>query len=707
MRAPRLTGALLVAGLVAIVLVSAPGAAEGHDEMPPIVPFDVTADPGFGEIDESTDEVSFVVHLYRWTPEHTGPYTMTFEVDSEPIAIVEGFWEVGTRHVNVSTVEDAEEGPGVWGPSLGLHWLNVTTEADGKDWTLPVRLPLGPNLAPTALDTGQAQVMEGDAVTFEATVKNHGSWSTPQGEPIPVTLLKDAEPIAETTLTHIPSRESATATFEDAWTALPGAHEWTIRVDPDAVDELATSDNEATFTIDVEAAGLMVDGLEATPNPASPGEPVTVTASITNQGDEEEPPSLVHLATNGDLTHETSTPRLAPGEGTNVTWTIQPDIGLHELQGALEPHDEEAPRAPNGPTTRLLVGPDLSIERLIVQPAEPVEGQPVTVTATLTNHGTTMDAAIPLVLHAEEDADNATTQNMDGTKIQGLDADEQTHVTLNATLEPGTYTMTVDIDPLGSLEEATREGNTAQTSLFVRVNGTDLILDRFNLVPKAPTAGDTVRIEADILNQGAQPGTGYNARILTDQETLHDDALPELAPGASTSLTTTWTPKKGTQIVTVLLGTDDQIAQGDPHHVFTREITVQATGPILELSNLRTDPSTPTIGDQAQAMVNVTNTGDEASGPVEIRFEADEAIDTVTVENLEPGETQIVKIPWTPTSTAWSLEATAQPATDNTRSLEATNATITGEGIDRVPLPGLITLLMTLLAAAGRTPRRT
>ncbi len=708
MRALPLAAATLLAGILMVTLLASPSAADMHEEMmPPIIPIDVNADPAFLDINETTDEASFVVHLYRWNAEYIGPYSMTFEVKGEEIAVVNDVWQANTRHVNVSTVDDADRGSGVWTPSFGLHWLNVTTEADGKDWTLPVRFSLGPDLTPTQLDTHPSEPIEGDPVTFEATIENDGTWATPENEPIPVTLLHNDEPLGEATITHVSSGEKVQITFEDAWIAIPGDHEFTLQIDPDAIDEITTSNNAATFTTHVEPAGLLIEHLHATPNPAPPTDEVTVTATITNHGTNEKPPATVHLATNDALTHETTTPTLAPQETTNITWTIQPPTGLHELQAALHPHDEDDPRAPSGPTTQLLVGPNLAIEGLTVTPNEPIDDEPFTVTATITNHGTTTDEAIPIVLHAQQD--DGTGQNLDGTEIPGLTADERTQVPFNATLPPGTYTMTVEIDPLQRIQDATREMNTAHTDILVRVDGPDPILDGFHLSPQQPSTGTPLQIETQIVNQGAQPATGYNVHLINDTKTLKEEALPALDPGASTTITTTWVPTQGTHNLTLHIGTDTQLDKNAPHHAFTQEIHAQGEGPSLELSDLRTIPPNPTLGESAQALVNITNTGDQATGAFNVTFATNEDQETIPVENLEPGETTTIETAWTPTDAAWVLEATATPSTDNPRPISSTQATIKGstEGTVPIPLPGITLLLITLTTTAAVLHRRT
>jgi hypothetical protein len=120
-----------------------------------------------------------------------------------------------------------------------------------------------------------------------------------------------------------------------------------------------------------------VSNLTITPNQVKSGEPVTINAIVSNNGSEAGTYSVV-LRINGMVEHLTDL-MLSPGASQSATFTITKDIGgdyYAEVDGL------------SGTFIVIpLVPANFSVSNLIIAPERVKQGEKVTISATVTNHG--------------------------------------------------------------------------------------------------------------------------------------------------------------------------------------------------------------------------------------------------------------------------------------------------------------------------------
>ncbi len=697
---------LILAGSFAL----SPAAAQAPD-IPPVIPVDIRPDPSFENVSHDTEEVSFEVQLYRWDDTFTGDYDLTVTDDDDLIAAIGGFWEPGATYKNVSTVDDADDGPGVWEPTIGVHQLNFTTEARGESFPIPLTVPMGPDLRPTSVEMDPEHPLPGDEVTFTLEVQNQGTWETPPGATIPVSLTVDETALGEQTIEDLDSSETTTLTFDETWTAREGTHDVTATVAP-VIEEVRDENNELLEEIQIDAHGLSVTSLTADPHPAEPDETVTVTAKIENKADREADAEPVVLYQNGERVGETETAPLDPGEADTVTWETQASTGLHELQAVIDPGDgDQIPEDATGRTYELSVGPDFRLANLDVSERQPVEGDNVTLTVTVHNHGTNTSQTVPVVLYLLEEGHDDEAP-LDAAEIDGLDAGGQATVTFEMTPPVGEHRLIAHVDPVEDIQEASREDNRAEVPLTVRP---DAPLPRvYGLALEDPDVepGEETRIEATIRNEGSQPARDLHARFLLDGEPLDGThPIERVLPGDQVTVTSpAWTTGDGLHALTVQIGNQTQLERDDPEDTGSRDVLVEPAGPSLILEDLRTEPEAPANGDQTRLVVTVTNQGDRTREDIQVLFLADdEELSSQTLDELEPGASADV------TSEAWTLgdepvDVTAslgdEPTDEQAQAGQAVHATVSADASTPVPLPGLAAVAATLIAAGASGRRR-
>ncbi|MGX7828184.1 discoidin domain-containing protein [Actinokineospora sp. 24-640] len=224
--------------------------------------------------------------------------------------------------------------------------------------------------------------------------------------------------------------------------------------------------------------------------------------------------------------------------------------------------------APAGQVAELQVigapapNPDLTITAVTASPATPVEGNPITLTATIRNTGTVASPA------------TTTAFQLGGTQagtatVPALAAGATTTATTGiGTREAGTYPLSATVDPANTVTEQ-NETNNSHTGTPVTVTpvaSSDIIAAPVSWSPTNPAAGNTVTFTVAIKNQGTTAtaagthgitltildATGATIRTLT---AAHTGAI---APGATTAPVTlgTWTAANGRHTIRTVLADD-------------------------------------------------------------------------------------------------------------------------------------------------------
>ncbi|SEG59791.1 CARDB protein [Nonomuraea solani] len=205
--------------------------------------------------------------------------------------------------------------------------------------------------------------------------------------------------------------------------------------------------------------------------------------------------------------------------------------------------------------------PDLTVSNLTSSPADPVETDAVTLSATVRNTGTAAATATSVNFYA------GTTKA--GTAAVGaLAAGASATVTANiGARDAGTYQLAAKVDEDGKVVEQNEANNGTTGTLTVRpVDTADLIASPVAWAPGNPAAGTTVTFSVAIKNQGTVASSGGSHGVTltvtndsgTVVKTLTGSTGGAIAAGATTSPVSlgTWTAANGKYTVKTVLADD-------------------------------------------------------------------------------------------------------------------------------------------------------
>ncbi|MEU3252330.1 discoidin domain-containing protein [Streptomyces sp. NPDC006997] len=206
--------------------------------------------------------------------------------------------------------------------------------------------------------------------------------------------------------------------------------------------------------------------------------------------------------------------------------------------------------------------PDLEVTGLTVSPADPVESDEISVSATVRNSG-------PAAAPASRVAVRLGGTEVATAAVGALAAGAQTTVTASlGARAAGTYQLSAVADAAEEVTEQNETNNThtRSTSLVVKpVDSSDLVATAVTTTPSSPTAGDAVTFKVRLKNEGTRAsaaGAHGVTLTLTDSKgavvrTLTGEHSGSLAAGASAEVGLgPWTAANGSYTVKVVVAPD-------------------------------------------------------------------------------------------------------------------------------------------------------
>ncbi len=174
---------------------------------------------------------------------------------------------------------------------------------------------------------------------------------------------------------------------------------------------------------------------------------------------------------------------------------------------------------------------------------------------------------------------------------------------------------------------------TAEAALAVRASGPNLSIDTAGVAftPANPTAGNPLTLDFVVRNNGASSAAAFVVRVFrgapsAGQQVGSDQAIAGLAPGsaAPVSISVSTVGLSGGQTFTVVIDATEVISEGDEDDN-VREYWVPLTARkqtdlVVTLNDIHFSPPRGGEGDPVDLSATIRNTGDDASGPVEVRF---------------------------------------------------------------------------------------
>jgi glucan endo-1,3-alpha-glucosidase len=393
----------------------------------------------------------------------------------------------------------------------GENVVNAVTEynfnvySDFASSSLPtVPTPLPPvvtgssDLVVTGISMAHSNPLPGEAVTFSATLKNQGTVATPEGTIVGVSFAVDN--VVSTwcsSYASIPAGASFVAKANGSangvvtWIATPGNH--TIEAFVDDVNRI-TESNETnnklsqSYSFSSGTPDLVVTNISYTPANPLPGEAVTFSATIKNQGTAATPDGTivgVSFAVDNVISVWCSSYASIPAGasfvatangGANGLNTWMSTSGNHTVEAFVDDVNRVAESNETNnklsQTYSIFAGtPDLVVTNLSYTPANPLPGEPVTFNATVKNqgNGATDAGTIVGVLFTIDSVTYVWSDKL----TSSLDAGASITATANGSPSgPGTWTAIVGnhnvrahVDDINRIQESI-ETNNANSQTF-------------------------------------------------------------------------------------------------------------------------------------------------------------------------------------------------------------------------------------------------
>jgi len=457
-----------------------------------------------------------------------------------------------------------------------INYLTTTQLANGSWNDDPYSTALAlralanvkPNLAISSSDISfsNAMLTVGDTITITATIKNTG----PANAENILVQFYDGTPstggvvIGETTITSIPAYGSSLASI--SWT-IPTASSKAVYIRLDSlnfIDELNESDNIAFKNLtSATLPDLSITASDIMFSPIAPatGESVTITASVRNIGETAANNVTVDfydgVPSSGGMLIGTVTVSSIDIGGTAAVQSLAIfTSGSHDIYITIDKANTitESDETNNTVMKALQVGGgvELSItgSDISFSPAYPVEGNLVTINASIHNEGEA-EAKTVLVRFYLGDPDSGGSQVGSDITIPSILARASASISTqwDSTGHTGNKDIYVEVDPLNTIPEVNKSNNkTFRTIKVAAKTGPDLTLTSadINFTPIAPNVGEVITITATIRNSGT--ADAINAPLefsLGDPEIggtliIGSQTIPSLAKGNSATIQMTW-----------------------------------------------------------------------------------------------------------------------------------------------------------------------
>jgi uncharacterized repeat protein (TIGR01451 family) len=560
---------------------------------------------------------------------------------------------------------------------------NLITEGNEGDNTalklLPISTSPAPNLVMLASNIGfnPPRPTAGQPVTVTAIVLNKGN-APAANVVVQVVDISTGRPLPvgeEQTIDLIPVGGSGIVQVVFETTGKMGDFQIRVVVDPNnLVAESDETDNRNTATLSVvqpPTANLTVQPSNLGFSPPSPqeGEPVTVTATILNNGPVTATDVLVQFVdvTDGGfepIGEKQTLPAIPAGSSATVQVRYETTgrTGERKIQVLVDPHTTipEANEADNNATQTLIIAPPPAPNLTILEGnigfnpkpegMRPGAGEVVSVTATILNNGE-LPAQDVTVQFLDTSVNGNNVPIGPGQTIDVIPPGGSATVSVNydTTDKAGDRRIQVVVDSGNLIPESNETDNTARKTLKVAPPAApNLLIQATNIGfdPPTPNPGDQVTVYATVINDGNSTAEGVVVQFV--DMTVSGISTPigqpqtiERIPAGGSGLaqitydTTGLTGDRKIQVVV------------DPNN-FIREIretdnTIQKTLSLVAgsapnlavlITNIGFEPAQPEEGEPITLIATIFNDGNSPANNVLVQFV--DATETATVPIGQP-----------------------------------------------------------------------
>jgi subtilase family serine protease len=453
--------------------------------------------------------------------------------------------------------------------------------------------------------------------------------------------------------------ESTTVRFEYAF---PRAGNFLTIVTIDtsnSVPETNEINNIEIHSVSVRAptVDLTISAFTVVPDPAVQGRVAHVSITVENQGNTAAGSFLVQWKPGPlipDLTNQVNS--LGIGQSVTVGFDF-----TYFNDGQFLSHAEvdssnriiEADETNNSQTRIIKVDPplpDLIIEDITVNPAQPVQRSVTTVSITIKNQGHNPARNFLVQWKPAPLIDDLSTQ------INNLEAGASTTVNFDYTYTRGGDFLSIAVvDSTRRVIELDENNNTKTLQITVQPSSIDLTIVDFTADPAQPTQGSNTHIVITIKNLGNTAAKNFvvewtpsAAGLNTPGPSTLSKQIDLLGPGETLPVSFDFIyPKYGNfRTIAKVDAFNNVLESNEANNIDLLNLTVSPAPIDLIITSFTIDPAEPTRGSKVKATITVKNNGTFPTDRFAVQWQPikGSAGKTMAISGLNPGDSQTVTL---------------------------------------------------------------
>ncbi|MCI0497673.1 MAG: discoidin domain-containing protein, partial [Thermoplasmata archaeon] len=476
------------------------------------------------------------------------------------VAFYDGADIIGIDRVAVPASGSDVTATVIWNPSHGGHTVTVVADATGAI----AETNEGNNADSTVVSTGRPDLrvtgiacpsppLSGELATVNVTVRNDGSSC---GEPFHVDLLADGEPVARHTVASLAGGSSVNVSFQ--WTALPGGTWLTAFVDQtNEIPETDEMDNTLTIRVHVGSRDLEI-GIVSFTQPTTDGETVTFDLTLNNTGDVAAGGFHVGMYLGSEIARTVRIAGIGPHNSTTAafTWKVRatgtrPSFVVDCLDEVSEDDEANNGASPSIPSIQRA---DLTINDVRYDSRTYYDEGGVLFEVVVENGGSATLHDVHLAILV----DGVIEALVDVSSI-GAGGETTAYVAWSAWT--GNHTIVLEVDPYDVVDESD-EGDNEWSPLPFHVRGPDLMISDVWTWPSAFADGDTISMNATVMNAGSRGFRDtFAVELFVDGASIGTVTVAGLDDGASADVSLPWTASPGTWTLSAEADVNDVVTE--------------------------------------------------------------------------------------------------------------------------------------------------
>ena len=522
---------------------------------------------------------------------------------------------------------------------------------------LPGERQLMPNLVAQSINIGfnPAQPHAGETTTIHGTVINNGNADT-RAVTVQLVDVSDAEaavPIGKPqTIAEIPVGGSGVVQVQYDTEEKAGERSIRMVIDPtNFIAERNEADNEATRLLtvsDAPAPNLFIEADNVGFDPASPqpGAQVTIFATVVNNGTADATGVVVRFLDGAArpiaLNQVIDSIPAGSSAVAQVTFDSGSSTGDPSINVEVDPDNfiTELNESDNSASKTLALQTDaepnleLTSSNIGVAPANPIEGEVVTIFATILNAGDSevQDVQVQFLDDNRRPAAPIAAQQIIPSIAPGSSG--VAFIRLDTSGRAGDQKIQVQVDPHNLIAEASEMDNSATATLSIAHGpAPDLVVvaDNIGFSDMDPAAGAAVTIYATILNTGSAPAenvtvqfadvTGGRVRPIGEQQVVES-----IEPGSSAVALAQYKAPGARGIRTIKVVADPgnfvrEVSEEDNEASASLSVGSAPTPNLfIHSNNIALFPDEPVSGEEVTLRAVVGNNGTAPAKQVTVQF---------------------------------------------------------------------------------------